>query len=99
VSSIASTRYLLPVSTEDASLPEDPDELFRNLGTRFRACNLVCELDIDEAMQAQLVAAMQALAQRRVADDAHALRWHRALVTTYLVAEGIVAATATRSNP
>jgi hypothetical protein len=68
---------------------ENPDELSKYLGARLRACNLVCELDIDEGLHARAVTAMQALADRRIGDDAHALRWHRALVATYLVAEGV----------
>lgn len=78
----------LPLSGGSA-LPDDPDELSRYLGARLRSCNLVCELDIDEGMHAKLVAAMRELADRGVADDSQALRWHRALVATYLVAEGV----------
>ena len=68
---------------------EDPDELSEHLCARLRTCNLICELDIDEGLHARVVAAMQVLADRRIGDDAHALRWHRALVATYLVAEGV----------
>lgn len=59
------------------------------LGTRLRYCKLICELDIDESLHARLVAGMQALANRPVADDVLALRRYRALAATYLVAEGV----------
>lgn len=60
-----------------------------HLGTRLRHCSLICELDIDESLHARLVAGMQALANRRIADDVQALRRYRALAATYLVAEGV----------
>lgn len=75
--------------THEGSEPVDPDNLNSELATRLRACTLICELDIDEAMHGRLVSAMAALARRGVADDAHALRWHRALAAAYLVAEGV----------
>lgn len=59
------------------------------LGTRLRNCSLICELDIDESLHTRLVAGMQALANRHIADDFQALRRHRALAAAYLVAEGV----------
>jgi len=67
----------------------DPVALNADLAGRLRGCALVCEIDINAALHSELIEAMKKLKAHGITEDKDSLRKYAALVTTYLVAEGI----------
>jgi hypothetical protein len=67
----------------------NPEDLDVQLSQRLRHCALICELDLDEELHARLTAGMERLKEQGVTNSKRLLRRFAALVSTYLVAEGI----------